>query len=1195
MVDSNDSDPSNLSEDKILRGLPEVDGYKVLEPVVIYARIGEGGMGAVYRGRHLGLDIDVAIKCLKTNLAEESHEFVLRFKREAKVAATINSPHLIRVFDVNESNGIHYLIMEFVRGESARERVQRKGALALEEAVTIVRSAAKGLAAAHAKGAVHRDIKPDNIMISTEGEVKVADLGLAKAADGLDNLETRSGMVMGTPTYMPPEQYGDVSKVGPSGDVYSLAVTLYYLLAGKHAIQRGTLVEVMYQVCQGDFPDIGDLRPTLPPALSDVIAKATAKDPLQRYQKATEFARALAPFVSDELDDEVSDHVLKEKGLTGQFNRQEMLVSPPPQDTIARIKMKLNEPQFEEPTVRSANKPSHDHFRDDSSATTISPHRTAITPIPIKKSRVPAILFTAVIVLALAAIGGYWWMNKNGSPPTAKDEQANAAIKKDTNTNNDAAKAETPKKSEIVTPVKKNEKAASKPKLVDYIKMFEQAHIDVKRYATLESGIEKYRRIKKDATDVIGIDQALANALLTLGEKKQNDGQLGAAMLVVNEARELDPSERAVALDKDLSQSIDAVLQKSLSIDSPSKSQIFSELVISLQGRIDEISLNLAGLDGYTVSIGGKQIPVTTGLFSYQVTLKEEGAHSLDIALESPVGRTVTRSVAVIIDQSDPVLALDIEANGAIPTKEGVLILTGTVIDTTTCQVDVTARHQTGTEEKKSTTVSPGSNSWAIEFNVSDGKTDFEIVAKDAAGRTTTISHSTNVDDSAPVLTLNMAKASGQVVDLRNIKIQGTISDKSPCRISIKATTPTGQQDEKFITVTAGENPWDVTFPLSEGRTSFVITAKDETDREDRKTYDVIVDRTAPTLSVDALPQETEAFNIVIRGRASDLNGAIVDINGTQVNTDLNGSFSQQQNLRLGTNTFRVRARDNLNHSILKTLIISRRTAKPVQVVSQIQAQHDVNLKPIKAGSFMMGSPSSEPNRGKDEVRHRVVLSRDFYMSQTEVTRGQWDEVMRTKPWDKFRVKSGLSVGLGLGFGGRAKIRPPTQRHSNKMAVGYVTYNDALNFCDRLNREYQFPGWEFRLPTESEWEYCCRAGRPTAFSFGDGPKDQLKRYAYFKDNGKTSKTPFDVNTKSNNQWGLSDMHGNVREWCLDWYGPYNARGANDPRGPTNGSERITRGGSLKHKFGDCRSANRIANSPDNREFSLGFRIVLAPK
>ncbi|MCK5940534.1 MAG: serine/threonine protein kinase, partial [Planctomycetes bacterium] len=154
--------PPMLDSDSNLERVQEVEGYKVLPPCVLYGKIGQGGMGAVYRGRHLNLDIDVAVKCLKPDLTGEDEQFVVRFKREARSAARINHQNVVRVFDVSEEGGLHYIVMELVQGETARQRVQRKGKLSVGEALEILHGAAAGLGEAHGKGFIHRDIKPDN-------------------------------------------------------------------------------------------------------------------------------------------------------------------------------------------------------------------------------------------------------------------------------------------------------------------------------------------------------------------------------------------------------------------------------------------------------------------------------------------------------------------------------------------------------------------------------------------------------------------------------------------------------------------------------------------------------------------------------------------------------------------------------------------------------------------------------------------------------------------------------------------------------------------------------------------------------------------------------------------------------------------------------------------------------------------------
>ncbi|MEO6595152.1 MAG: serine/threonine-protein kinase [Planctomycetota bacterium] len=326
-----------MTNDENLGRATEVEGYKVLPPCVIYGKIGQGGMGAVYRGRHLNLDIDVAVKCLKPNLIGNDDQFVVRFRREARSAAQINHQNVIRVFDVAEDQGLHYLIMELVQGETARERVLRKQRLSVGEALEIVYGAAQGLAEAHRKGFIHRDIKPDNIMISTSGQVKVADLGLAKPSlhDGPASMLSGTNLIMGTPQYMPPEQWENTATVTAAADVWALGATLYFLLVGGEAIQKDSLPRIMQRITLQTFPDPRQKRSDVPGDVAEFLAKATHKDPEQRFQDAQEFAAAMEQLTTrrDSLRD-------KNAAPTSQQNT---LLSPPPAKTLARIKFWLDE------------------------------------------------------------------------------------------------------------------------------------------------------------------------------------------------------------------------------------------------------------------------------------------------------------------------------------------------------------------------------------------------------------------------------------------------------------------------------------------------------------------------------------------------------------------------------------------------------------------------------------------------------------------------------------------------------------------------------------------------------------------------------------------------------------------------------------------------------------------------------------
>ena len=237
----------------------------------------------------------------------------------------------------------------------------------------------------------------------------------------------------------------------------------------------------------------------------------------------------------------------------------------------------------------------------------------------------------------------------------------------------------------------------------------------------------------------------------------------------------------------------------------------------------------------------------------------------------------------------------------------------------------------------------------------------------------------------------------------------------------------------------------------------------------------------------------------------------------------------------------------------------------------------------ISAGRFMMGSPENEPGHKENEFLHEVRLTSDFYLGRFEVTQGQWKTVMGTQPW------KGEREG----------------REGAKYPAVYISWDEATEFCRRLSKR---DGVLYRLPTEAEWEYACRGGTDTAFSFGtaisivgtegikatNGIKD-LGKYAWFKDNAWDAgeKYAHKVGQKLPNGFGLHDMHGNVWEWCGDWYSDdyYSKSSKRDPTGPEDGTGRVSRGGSCVNSPQSCRSAARTGFLPDSRNFSLGFRVL----
>ena len=272
---------------------PTKDASKVnlLGDFRLLKKLGAGGMGAVYKAHQISLDREVAVKILSKELAAKP-AFVQRFVREARVMARLDHPNILRCYEVKESHGYHYIAMEFVSGGSIDGWLKKLSRFGLGDALHVTIACARGLGHAHEQGLVHRDVKPDNVLLTGKGVVKVADLGLAKAQD--DDLSlTKTGTGAGTPIFMAPEQARDAKHVDGRSDVYALGCMLYCLLTGEAPFKGETLVELIEAKEKGKFKSARLLNNEVPERLDLILDKMLARKPEHRYQNCTEVADEL--------------------------------------------------------------------------------------------------------------------------------------------------------------------------------------------------------------------------------------------------------------------------------------------------------------------------------------------------------------------------------------------------------------------------------------------------------------------------------------------------------------------------------------------------------------------------------------------------------------------------------------------------------------------------------------------------------------------------------------------------------------------------------------------------------------------------------------------------------------------------------------------------------------------------------------
>ncbi len=259
-------------------------GQKISDRYQIIKAIGEGGMANVYLAYDTILDRDVAVKVLRGDLANDE-KFVRRFQREALSASSLTHPNIVEVYDVGEDHGMYYIVMEYVEGRHLKDLIKKRGKLTTSEVIDIMLQITDGMSVAHDSYIIHRDIKPQNIMILENGLVKIMDFGIAMALNSTQLTQTNS--VMGSVHYLPPEQASGKGATLQS-DIYSMGIVMYELLTGKLPYKGDNAVEIALKQLKEPLPDIREELPNIPQSIENIIIKATAKNPKNRYADARE-------------------------------------------------------------------------------------------------------------------------------------------------------------------------------------------------------------------------------------------------------------------------------------------------------------------------------------------------------------------------------------------------------------------------------------------------------------------------------------------------------------------------------------------------------------------------------------------------------------------------------------------------------------------------------------------------------------------------------------------------------------------------------------------------------------------------------------------------------------------------------------------------------------------------------------------
>lgn len=287
-------------------------GQKINDRYQIIRLIGEGGMANVYLAYDLILERNVAVKILRGDLATDE-KFVRRFQREAISASSLSHPNIVEMYDVGEDNGNYFIVMEYVEGKTLKSLIKKRGALTLPEVIDIMLQLTSGIACAHDSYIIHRDIKPQNVLIQEDGRVKITDFGIAMALNSQELTQTNS--VMGSVHYLPPEQ-ANGSGTTIKSDIYSLGILMYELLTGKVPFKGENAVEIAIKQMKEQIPSIRKINPEIPQSVENIVLKAVAKNPKNRYDSVAT--------MHDDLVHALDPEIMFEPRITYSYPEQDL-------------------------------------------------------------------------------------------------------------------------------------------------------------------------------------------------------------------------------------------------------------------------------------------------------------------------------------------------------------------------------------------------------------------------------------------------------------------------------------------------------------------------------------------------------------------------------------------------------------------------------------------------------------------------------------------------------------------------------------------------------------------------------------------------------------------------------------------------------------------------------------------------------
>ncbi|HEV8003457.1 MAG TPA: SUMF1/EgtB/PvdO family nonheme iron enzyme [Planctomycetaceae bacterium] len=1083
--------------------------------------LGKGAMGTVYLAEDTQLHRSVAIKT--PHFTESLTESLERFYREARVAATLRHTNICPVFDVGQIDGKHYISMAYIEGRSLSAFIQPDKPQPERQILIVIRKLALALQEAHDHGIVHRDLKPANIMVDKRGEPIIMDFGLAQEARREGDIRlTQTGNIMGTPAYMSPEQVeGELDKIGPSTDQYSLGVILYELLTGQLPF-RGSMIAVMGQILTKEPVPPGQSRSALDPRIESVCLKMMAKNPSERF--------ASTKAVADELAT-----ILKSPAPKATSKEQQPASSPAP-SAGDRMRADVGASQVRKP-LKSKAVTERDLASLEELARKCYSRRDFEQVIQIVE-RIPEDKQNAGLVALLEKARG-------------KTDEISFLICEidEADRLNDGQTAL--KKADALLAIKPgHHRALEAQKMYSGYGEGGAARVGV---------MEQFRRPLNDGGWIPW--SALAFGLALFGVMS------GVVLIYLGRTVvEIDIQDPGVEV---------AVKGTTLTVTGPDKQSV--KVVPGDQ----ELTITCAGLETITTSFSlkkGGKTTVTVSIVNSKLVARLEN----EIA-PLTLGHEEQKTTSPI-------------ASGEKEKKEKEVVKTPSGASKVAVAVPSPAAASPGpnvatTASTRFILPSMVFGEWAIEGD--------ELVQPNLAvwdgfkpGLIFGLNTLSNYD-----LTLEVKKTGGRnamgiffhwqsIGDYRRFELAGN----KELDFSYRYKRKMGRDEGEWKALNYSSNQWyslkvEVRGATFRGYLDGVLQFERTDPRFTHGRIGLYTDGAAARFRRIKLCDP--------RGKAL-LEGLPLLLPGRNKATPKTDASESLPSLTAGETA--AKSDQKRWAEQLKTTVISTNSL-------------GIKLALIPPGEFLMGSSKSEVGGVYGELKHAVRISKPFHIGVHEITQSEFKQVLGRNP-------SFFSNGGGPS---EKATGPDTSRHP----VEQVTWYDAVEFCNALSQKegrppyYRIAGIEreadgsiksatvsveggggYRLPTEAQWEYACRAGTTTPFNFGtacNGVECNCNGNSAEGTNvqGPSLRRTAPVGSYQPNAWGLCDMSGNVWEWCWDVFvwSYYEQSPKSDPAGPPQGSLRLNRGGGWNGGGKPRRSASRIGYAPGFRSNGTGFRLA----